>query len=179
VQGNYLGGGGSIGEDAAMDLPMATTFRPGSGGGGAGRGVAACGGQPSGSGGGGGGALRISSPTRITMAPGSAVLADGGAGVGGGGGGSGGAIHLVAPELDLRGRLSALGGDAGITTTTAGDCTLGAATSDGGLGRIRLSVLPERCTLFGAFSPALPATGCARTPGAGTPGRVYIDDYPF
>jgi hypothetical protein len=168
------GGGGSIGEDAAMDLPVATTFRPGSGGGG-GHFPGGCGNGSSG--GGGGGALRISSPTRIELRTTGSLLANGG-GTPLGGGGSGGVIHLVAPELELRGRVSAVGGNCTYAPATT-TCPLGASTSDGGLGRIRLSVLPDRCTLFGTITPAIPEAGCARTPGAGIPGRVYIDEYPF
>jgi hypothetical protein len=114
----------------------------------------------------------------ITIATTGVLRADGGnggsgAGTGGsaGGGGSGGVIYLAAPELTNRGRVTARGGSA--MPTTCG------AAGRGGLGRIRLSVLPERCVPFGTFDPPLPAGGCVRTPAPGVPGRTYIDVFPF
>ncbi len=171
------GGGGSIGAPAASDLAVATTFQPGSGGGGGGG--ASYTGYPfgGGGGGGGGGALRITSLTRIVVSSTGAVRADGGAGgggggLGGGGGGSGGVVYLAAPSLDIRGRVSASGGAGGPPATG------GALGGAGGLGRIRLSVLPDQCTLFGTWSPAL-VSGCTPTRIAPVAGRVYIDTYPF
>jgi hypothetical protein len=172
------GGGGSIGWPATIDLAVATTFRPGSGGGG-GRGGTdgTFGGPGGGGGGGGGGALRITSLTRIFVSPTGVVRADGGGGGGGGnpsagqgGGGSGGVVFLAAPELEVRGTISAVGGGLSDTGGNVGGA--------GGPGRIRLSVLPERCTLFGSWTPAL-VSGCAPTRTAPVPGRVYIDVYPF
>ena len=159
------GGGGSIGNPAAMDLAVTSTFHVGSAGGGGGNG------QPrgiGGGGGGGGGALRIASPSRITLAPGARLLANGGAGSpgAGGGGGSGGVIYLAAPaiEVPIDAQVSA----------TAG---LGSAPGgDGGPGRVRLSVRAETCQLAGRFDPPLVA-GCAPTPG-GTALRTYVGLYP-
>ena len=162
------GGGGSIGRDAIADLAVATTFRPGSGGGGGGHNR----GEGGGGGGGGGGALRIASATSITIT--GRLLANGGPGGprfgfgngASGGGGSGGVIYLAAPELSTAGEVSAVGGVAPADDSGAG-----------GLGRIRLSTIPERCSLAGTFEPRL-ADGCARTDPA-VPERVYIDVYPF
>lgn len=165
------GGGGSIGASAAADLAVASTFRAGSGGGGGaglGSGVGDGGGA---GGGGGGGALRIVSPTSITLGMQGALRANGGNGGttprgGYGGGGSGGVLYLVAPALDLRGTLSAAGG------TVASP-----STSYGGLGRIRLSVDPRRCSLTGSFTPGRPG-GCDPSPAGGLRGLTYIGQYP-
>ncbi len=165
--GCALGAGGSIGSVAAADLAVATTFQPGSAGGGGG------GGWPSGNngagGGGAGGALRIATPTRLELAATGALLANGGAGglagqaVRSGGGGSGGVIVLSAPAMQINGPVSAVGGVGG-----------GPSGADGGLGRIRLSVREEDCSIAGALSPA-PVAGCA--PGNVTE-RAYVARYP-
>ncbi len=158
------GGGGSIGADAVADLAVASTFRPGSGGGGSGPASSCARGS---GGGGGGGAVRIASATRIVIGSAGEVRANGEAGGNGGGGaGSGGVIYLSAPELESLGRVSAIGGG------TAG-------CRSGGVGRIRLSVLPERCTAWGAFDPPLPTGGCVPSATPAPPGRTYIDTYPF
>jgi hypothetical protein len=169
------GGGGSIGARAAADLALAdpTTFRAGSGGGGGGTPGTTCS-DPSaaGGGGGGGGALRIASPTRIVVR--GSVLArggDGGNGAGGsaGGGGSGGVVHLSAPAIEVAsGTIAVTGGRGGGVTCNGGR---------GGLGRVRLSVLPSRCRLTGTWDPPLPAGGCVVTTTA-TAGQVYIGTYP-
>ena len=161
------GGGGSIGHEAAADLPVESTFAPGSGGG-AGNGAFNASG---GAGGGGGGAVRLASTVEIVVAAGGAILADGGAGgsanmgQGCGGGGSGGTIYLAAPAIRAPGNLSATGG-AGAT----GVCANG---GDGGLGRIRLSVHEDLCSL-GATDPV---TQCAPT-GAPVNGIGYTDTFP-
>lgn len=157
------GGGGSIGVDAAADLPMATTFRTGSGGG-------ASGGF--GGGGGGGGALRIVASERLVLSATARVMTRGGDGGGGeyppaaGGGGSGGAIWLGAPDLriDEGAVVSANGGNLG-------------RYGEGGLGRIRLSVDPRHCALAGTFSPRI-GDGCAPSPEHGLPGYVYVGTWP-
>lgn len=138
------GGGGSIGADAAADLAITSTFRPGSGGGG--------GGGDEGTGGGGaGGAVRIASTVSITIGATGQILTNGGAGGnlacagGSGGGGSGGAIFLASPAITVAAgaQLSAVGGDA----TTPGGA--------GGLGRIRLSLDPSASSAAGTLSPPL------------------------
>ena len=68
----------------------------------------------------------------------------------------------------MQGEVSAAGGARGV-----GGCTAGA----GGLGRVRLSILPERCTVTGSFTPPL-VDGCNVT-NPGQPGMTYIDTYPF
>ena len=170
----YSGGGGSIGADAAADLAMLTTFRPGSGGGGGG-GFAGAGG------GGGGGAVRIVSPTAITVAASASILANGGNGgvqtttgyyynpgangvTGGmGGGGSGGAIYLSASTVNLAGTLSANGGLGGVTTTLDGVAGLWqgntGAGGNGGLGRIRIAAdtFNPNTTTAPVVTPALPS----------------------
>ena len=181
------GGGGSIGCDAASDLAMASTFRPGSGGGGGGNGgdsnaEALSGGG--GGGGGGGGALRITSPTAIILGSAGKILADGGAGGGGafsgddctddsgggGGGGSGGAIWLQAPVINAPSgsQISAAGGGGGLGAGTASRGQGGA----GGLGRIRLSTDTTKLSaIAGSVNPALPG-------GANTSGKAYVVAYP-
>ncbi len=172
------GGGGSIGLDAATDLAVASTFRPGSGGGGGGSGSCSSGGNGAAAGGGGGGALRLASSTRIEIASGAVVTARGGVGgrtasgarnSGGGGGGSGGVIYLSAPELAMSGSVLAGGGAGGSNTD-------GASGGRGGPGRIRVSTLPERCSIVGIFSPGL-VSGCDETP---TPMDLmtYVGVYP-
>ncbi len=175
------GAGGSIGETAAMDLPVATTFRPGSGGGAGGAGD--CPGGPGG-GGGGGGALRVTSYTRIVIT--GQVLAAGGAGgdgrygnagdSGAGGGGSGGVIYLVAPAVQTASTavLSVAGGAPG---TGAAGC--GGHGGLGGRGRIRISVRtdPRQCSLAGTFTPVL-VSACTASVTGGTPDRVFIAEYP-
>ncbi|UJR82608.1 putative metal-binding motif-containing protein [Sandaracinus amylolyticus] len=165
------GGGGSIGQQAAADLAVATTFRPGSAGGGAGGAYV----SGSGGGGGGGGAVRISSPTRIEITSSGAVRADGGDGGHGpgsgdhsGGAGSGGVVYLAAPALRIDGVVSALGGiGGGGSSANAG--------GDGGLGRVRLSALAEECTITGVISPTL-ARGCAPSSITEHP---YVARYPL
>ncbi|UJR80814.1 MopE-related protein [Sandaracinus amylolyticus] len=173
------GGGGSIGADAAADLAVATTFRPGSGGGGGGFGHfsgSLVGG--SGGGGGGGGAVRIASATRIEIRSTGAVRADGGRGgnqnqfLAGGGGGSGGVVYLAAPELVLRGTVSAAGGAAG---GGGGGNPAGGPGGAGGMGRVRISVNPATCEISGTVRPAAPML-CEAT-GA-VPGRAYVGRYP-
>ena len=177
------GGGASIGAAAVSDLGMATTFVPGSGGGGGsasyGTGLSAA----EGGGGGGGGALRLSSPTRITVS--GTLRADGGVGGNGsdgnttcfaaeggagGGGGSGGAIYLASPIVTVTGTANAVGGSGG----TRGANVSGGDGGRGGLGRIRFSVSPATCTVSGAFNPPL-RSGCAVTNSAGF---AYIAGYP-
>ena len=169
------GGGGSIGARAAGDLVLAdpATFRAGSGGGGGGTPGTACSeAVGAGGGGGGGGALRLASPTRIVVR--GSVFArggDGGDGAGGsaGGGGSGGVVHLSAPAIEVTsGTVAVTGGRGGGVTCIGGH---------GGLGRVRLSVLPARCRLTGTWDPPLPSGGCVVTATA-APGPVYIGTYP-
>lgn len=161
------GGGGSIGSDAAADLAMLTTFRPGSAGGGGG-------GQAGAGGGGGGGALRIISPTTVTIASAGAILANGGSGGmqttvgtyfnpgahpatgGNGGGGSGGAIYISAPTVNFLGHLSAAGGQGGRNAALF-DGGAGQG-GDGGLGRIRIAA--DTVNLSG------PCLGCAPVQGS-------------
>ncbi|HJL35343.1 MAG TPA: MopE-related protein, partial [Polyangiaceae bacterium LLY-WYZ-15_(1-7)] len=165
------GGGGSIGADAAADLAVTTTFRPGSGGGGGGATTNGIGGA----GGGGGGALRLASATRVLVS--GRLLARGGRGgdgaAGAGGGGSGGVIYVAAPEVRISGEASTAGGNGGVGGPR--DFSNGGA---GGIGRIRISAVPERCTLVGTFVPAAADVGCSPTVPA-IPERVYVDVYPF
>ncbi len=162
-----LGAGGSIGAVAAADLAVMSTFRPGSAGGGGGGGWP--GGNNGAGGGGAGGALRIATPTRLELAASGALLANGGrggtAGSEGrsGGGGSGGVIVLSAPAMRLNGPVSVLGGRGG-----------GSMGASGGLGRIRLSVREEDCSIAGAMSPA-PVAECAP---ANMSERPYVARYP-
>ena len=165
------GGGGAIGADAEADLPVRSTFRPGSGGGGGGGGFNA----GAGGGGGGGGALRIASATRIVIEAGGALLADGGSGGRrfeiGAGGGSVGVIVLASPSLRVDGVVRAVGGAPG--TAPSSTPYHGGA---GGLGRIRLSTLAEECAITGDVRPA-PVAACAPTP-APVPERTYVGRYP-
>ena len=167
VCGCLCGGGGSIGSGAATDLAVLTTFRSGSAGGGGAGGWP--GGTNGGGGGGGGGALRIASPTQIIVTSRGQLLANGGAGGRGtneprpGGGGSGGVVMLSAPAMQLDGTVSALGGPRGSGVAAAG-----------GLGRIRLSVREEDCSIGGSTSPPI-LSGCAPT---NTPEHPYIARYP-
>ena len=64
--------------------------------------------------------------------------------------------------------VSAAGGRGGGVNCVGGN---------GGLGRVRLSVLPALCRLSGTFTPPLPTGGCvpAATPAANT---TYIGTYP-
>jgi hypothetical protein len=181
------GGGGSIGCDAAADLTLSSTFRPGSGGGGGGSGGDANG-DPSGGGGGGGGgggAVRLFSTDSIVIT--GAVLADGGAGGkgavsadecnddsgGGGGGGSGGAIWLQAPAVSVAasGRVSAAGGGGGASGFTVKDGPGG----KGGLGRIRISLDTALSNIAGSVNPP-PVNGV--NPAAPTPGKAVVTAYP-
>ncbi|WP_053233736.1 MopE-related protein [Sandaracinus amylolyticus] len=173
------GGGGSIGADAAADLAVATTFRPGSGGGGGGWGFFS--GSllaGSGGGGGGGGAVRIASATRIEIREGGAVRADGGRGGNqnafqcGGGGGSGGVVYLASPALVLRGTVSAGAGPAG---AGGGGNPAGAPGGAGGLGRVRISVNPATCEITGTVRPT---TAMLCEPSGAVPGRAYVARYP-
>lgn len=85
----------------------------GSGGGSPGGGVA-------GDGGNGGGALQLVSGTLIEVGPAAMVTVAGSNGAGpseGGGGGSGGALLLEAPEVRIRGEISADGGLGGVFET--------------------------------------------------------------
>lgn len=68
-------------------------------------------GNPGVGGGGGGGAILIASSTSVTLASGALIQANGGRGYYGAG--SGGAIRLVAPVVNGRGALSAVGGQNG------------------------------------------------------------------
>ena len=147
------GGGGSIGLPAILDLAVTDTFYPGSGGGGAAATTWASGG------GGGGGALRISSSTRITVTVTGSVTANGGQGgtrMGVGGAGSGGVVYLVAPAMMLQGAVLAAGG-----APQAENGSTEPLSGGGGLGRVRLSTLEERCSVQGAtLTPPL-MNGCA------------------
>lgn len=178
------GGGGSIGRGAIDDLAVRATFQPGSGGGGgAGRTTPPAMPDPfplvgGAGGGGGGGALRIASPVSIEVTTTGALRADGGRGGGTdiddplpggcGGGGSGGVIYLSAPVIQVAGVVSSVGGEGGKPSAEGGK---------GGLGRIRLSVDPARCSLAGTFTPGL-ASNCGVSPAAGTPGKVFIGAFP-
>lgn len=164
------GGGGSIGVEAASDLAVTETFRPGSGGGGGSVSCDNCVGTSYAvAGGGGGGALRIASATRIVID--GQLRANGGlgggtrAGIRGSGGGSGGVVFLSAPELVVTGSIEAKGGE----SVNSGGA--------GGLGRIRISVDPLRCTLSGTLTPA-PADGCSPSPAGGTRGATFIATWP-
>jgi hypothetical protein len=183
------GGGGSIGAASAADLAVNTTLQPGSGGGGGSADYLnrpAFGGTSGG--GGGGGALRVWSQTQITLN--GRALANGGVGGdayigtnGGagcdpqpgaaGGGGSGGVVFLRAPVLTVgpRAQVSAAGGEGGVASLYA----TGGAGGVGGLGRIRISANPARCTLAGTFNPPL-VSGC--TPAPATPGRAFVAAFP-
>ncbi|MCB9737511.1 MAG: hypothetical protein H6745_33445 [Deltaproteobacteria bacterium] len=170
------GGGGGIGADAAADLQVTTTFRPGSGGGGGANPDPTTSGTQTWSGGGGGGALRVGSPTSITVS-GVLTVAGGAARSGntrslGGGSGSGGVIYLSAPAIAVTGQLVAAGGG-----RLEGSPLASGQPGDGGLGRIRLSVDPTSCELTGAFTPPL-VDGCAVTEAPGVAGHAYIGPWP-
>ena len=183
------GGGGSIGQKAAADLLVLTTFQTGSGGGG---GSADYLNRPvfggTSGGGGGGGALRLSTPATISVT--GQLRADGGFGgdanIGNGvnancdpqpgsagGGGAGGVIYLSAPSVTVGAgaTISAAGGLGGAQSEFA----TGGGGGDGGLGRIRLSVLPATCVLNGSFTPPL-SSGCMPKPA--TAGLAYLGVYP-
>ena len=93
-----------------------------------------------------------------------------------GGGGtsalSGGVIYLLAPTIINDGVVSARGGYGGRRGTNP--CNNG---GDGGLGRIRLSLLPEKCEALGSYNPPLPGT-CQLT-GNYIPGTAYVGLYPY
>ncbi|MBL8680963.1 MAG: hypothetical protein JNK05_17410 [Myxococcales bacterium] len=177
------GGGGSIGLDAARDLEVRTTFRPGSGGGGGAFSSCTTGMGGAAGGGGGGGALRIVSNTAIVLGPTARLLATGGAGGSGsagssnrsgGGGGSGGVIYLSAPSVVVEpGALVDVRGGAG------GAGSAGQNGGDGGLGRVRIAVVPSSCDLRGAFFPGF-ATGtpCEVSPVGGVAGRTFVGTFP-
>jgi adhesin/invasin len=179
------GAGGSIGCDAAADVAMSSTFRPGSGGGGGGSGIDWASGG--GGGGGGGGAVKVFSVVSITVGPSGAVLANGGAGGraafftdgcydsgGGGGGGSGGAIWLQAPTLAIPAgaKVQAVGGAGGASGAPVAQPFLG---GNGGLGRIRFSIDPALSSIAGTVSPP-PTAGV--TPSAVKPGNAFVSTYP-
>jgi hypothetical protein len=183
------GGGGSIGVAAAKDLAVANTFYVGSGGGGG-----SCDylnrpvfGGTSG-GGGGGGALRLSTPGKITIN--GQVLANGGPGgdafIGNGsnancdpqpgaagGGGSGGVIFISTPNLSVGANaiIQAAGGPGGAGSKFA----TGGGGGNGGLGRIRLSVDPNACSIGGTWNPPL-VNKCA--PAGAKAGFTYVGVYP-
>lgn len=161
------GGGGSIGRSAVVDLPVFTSFQSGSGGGGGGSDPARCSNNPGGGGGGGGGALRVTSTSRVVVAATGRLLANGGAGAPNAGSGSGGVVYLVAPELRV---------EAGSVVEAIANGV--PATPVTGLGRIRLSVDPSRCTLAGTFNPPL-ADRCSPTPDGGLAGRTFIAPWPL
>ena len=94
---------------------------------------------------------------------------------GAGGGGSGGVVFLYAPTVDVASgaTVSAIGGTGGTGATVYSNTPGG----NGGLGRIRVTSLAATCRLNGAFNPPL-VSGCAVTAGAGTAGRVYVDNFP-
>ncbi len=71
--------------------------------------------------------------------------------------------------MDEAGVGSAVGGAGGYGTTS------GAAGGEGGLGRIRLSVL--ECSAAGSFDPPLAGFSCTPDDVA-TPERVYVGTYP-
>ena len=82
-------------------------------------------------------------------------------------------IYFYAPALTVP-NGSTVGADQGGNGISFGGGGFGGA---GGLGRIRISVLPTRCSLAPVFHPTLDE-GCAFTPGAGTPDSAYIRQYP-
>jgi hypothetical protein len=82
-----------------------------------------------------------------------------------GGSGSGGAIYLAAPFLNVEGSISAAGASAS------------PGAGPGGLGRVRLSTLPEHCSVTGTITPPL-ADACNITRPA-VPERTFVDTYPF
>jgi hypothetical protein len=169
------GGGGSIGADAANDLALLSTFRPGSGGGGAA-------GDEGRGGGGGGGYLRISSATSIYVI--GQIFVNGGRGGdsggdptccqgGSGGGGSGGAIWLAAPIVYNAGLISAAGGRGGISQSSRGPP--GGQGAPGGLGRIRIgSPSPINAGLMVPQMPALPKPTLQSTDVVAIPGKAYV-----
>ncbi len=133
------GGGGAFGSlnspaGPAFD-PPAAGFHPGSGGGGGGS--SGSGDSNGGGGGGGGGAIRITTPSTITINGmitakggngGGAGAAVSGVGGGGGGGGSGGSVFLIAPTITGSGALSATWGLPGLGSGGGGQ---GGQGSDG------------------------------------------------
>jgi len=183
------GGGGSIGAAALADLAVTTTFQTGSGGGG---GSADYLDRPvfggTSGGGGAGGALRLQTPATMTIT--GQLLANGGLGgdsvIGtpgpncdpqpgaGGGGGSGGVIYLSAPTITVSSgaTISAAGGAGGAQSEFA----TGGGGGQGGLGRVRISVIATSCALSGAFTPPL-VNGCSPTPG-GVVGSAFVGAYP-
>ena len=177
------GGGGAIGDVAAVDAKADSTFYAGSGGGGGGSDTSYGSG---GGGGGGGGALRIASPSKITIG-GKAVLntngGDGGSGFsqnsvdvdgsGGGGGGSGGLVYLSVPTIVVAAgaSITAQGGLGGGGGNNPGH---GGNGGNGGLGRIRISVGTCMIDPAATLSPPL-ASGCSVSKIYGS---VYFDTYP-
>ncbi len=200
-RGGGGGGGGSIGYFAAVDPFMITTFRVGSGGGGGGGygasvfdgatevRCAQAGVSGGAGGGGGGGALRLASATAIRVAASGALLVRGGAGgnavvfhtVGGqqggggaGGGGSGGAIAIVSPVVVIDGVVDTVGGVGGRPVGPSSGFSGGA----GGMGRVRVSVLPTRCSLAGTWVPQLEGSNCPLSSTTSPdPGRTVITDF--
>lgn len=200
-RGGGGGGGGSIGYFAFNDPLMITTFRVGSGGGGGGGyGASVSAGATEvrcalpgvsggAGGGGGGGALRLASATAVRVAASGALLARGGAGGnavvfqtvgsqqaggGAGGGGSGGAIAIAAPVVVIDGVVDTAGGAGGRPVGPSSGYNGGA----GGMGRVRVSVFPGRCTLSGNWVPQLEGSSCPLSSlTSPTPGRAVITDY--
>jgi len=178
--GSGGGGGGAIGEDAAEDLRVLRTFRPGSsGGGGGGESWRGSDSGNGGGGGGGGGAIRISSETRVHVAATGLVSASGGdggsavTGAGGGGGGSGGVVYLSAPVVDVRGTVRASRGEGG----DSGGC--GCNGGAGGIGRIRISATPTECTLEGEFDPPLAGPNRCEISTSDAAGTVFVTEWPL
>lgn len=173
------GGGGAIGAAAIADLAVRTTFRPGSGGGGGAGYQGPYYPNPGGSGGGGGGAVRIATQAKITITTTGQVLANGGNGgntiefAAGGGGGSGGVVYLASPTLVIDGRVTAVGGFGG-----SGNYPHGSAGGAGGMGRVRISTIPTRCTLTGGYVRPNPGITCDPSPTPAPPGYAYIGLYP-
>jgi len=140
-------------------------------------------------GGGGGGALRLASATAIRVAASGALLARGGvggngvvfqtvagaqAGGGAGGGGSGGAIALFAPVVVIDGTVDTAGGAGGRAIGPSS----GYAGGAGGMRRVRVSVLPTRCSLAGTWIPQLEGNNCPLSPASSPDrGRAVITDF--
>jgi hypothetical protein len=142
------GGGGGGG-----DLDSATNASSNDGGGG---------------GGGGGGTLSLWALGTITVAPGGAIRADGGAGGdsagngGGGGGGSGGVLEIRTPLLVVNfGTISAIGGAGGAATQTQYNCgcSPGGAGGDGFITIFTCST----GTMFPGITPAPSVNALAGT----------------
>ena len=85
-------------------------------------------------------------------------------------------IYLAAPAIDVAGSVRAEGGRGGPLGGPPAEM-LGADGGAGGLGRIRISVLPPHCVLSGTLAPVL-VDGCAETPAPGVAGKTFIGTYP-